>query len=246
MENVESAVKIYFSNRYGDFSWMKGNRDLDKIKIKKIKQAILEEDTDILKYAPIIVDSNMKIIDGQHRFTVAKELGRPVHYVVVDKMDLAQVAKINSNSSSWRVKDYLASFIDMGKAPYAKIFELTENYGGTSLTIASLLTTMRVKTTNMRELFCQGEVTTKHLDFTINLLNQAKRYTGHIVNPYSNSFLDALIKLNAGGLFNDDEMLRKLEQTTRQIDNLTSAKTIIQNMEEIMNINAKKRVIIFQ
>jgi hypothetical protein len=246
MIKVESNVKIYFSKTYGDFKMLKGNRDIDPKKIKKIKAAIEDEGIDILKYAPIIVDEKMRIIDGQHRYQVCRELKRPVHYVVIEKADLKEVAKINSNSSSWKVKDFLNSFVDLKRPAYEKIVELRETYNVTPLVLGGLLNNGHAKVRNLKEIFCDGLIKINFLDITIIMLELLKDFEPFMDNPYSQRMLEAMAKLKDNGLYDHGKMIAKLQQTARRIDRVESVKSIIQNMEEIMNINAQKRVIIFQ
>lgn len=59
----ESSIKIYFTSVYGNFKHITGNRDLDEKKINKIIASV-KAGNDHLKYNPILVDSDMRIIDG--------------------------------------------------------------------------------------------------------------------------------------------------------------------------------------
>lgn len=78
MNHVESSIKIYFTREYSLFNMLQGNRELNNAKIKRIKFDIMGG-LDVLRYCPILVIENkqtgrLDIIDGQHRFWVAKEM----------------------------------------------------------------------------------------------------------------------------------------------------------------------------
>jgi len=242
MEKIESSVKIYFSNSYGDFKFLKGNRDINENKVEKIMKAIQEEDIDILKFAPIIVDEEFRILDGQHRFYVAKKLKRPVYYVQVPNMGVREIAKINSNSSNWKVRDYLNSYIDMGIESYQKIQDLNEKYGMTPLNLAALIHMGTLNAKGTRETFIDGDVRMICYDQAVTILKILEQFKPHTKQPYSRRFCTAIERLLKSKLYDHQLMIKKLQLSGQQIDRLDSTKTIIAQMEEIVNFKAQKQI----
>jgi hypothetical protein len=59
---VESKERIYETYNYGIFNYRETNRDLDHSRVKRIADNILEKG---LLFAPIIVNENMEVVDGQ-------------------------------------------------------------------------------------------------------------------------------------------------------------------------------------
>ena len=72
----EANRQIYFTNDYGMFGWIKGNRLLDESRIKKICKANRVDGINLFPYVPILVTKDNKVIDGQHRLMAAKSLLR--------------------------------------------------------------------------------------------------------------------------------------------------------------------------
>jgi hypothetical protein len=53
-----------------------------------------------------------------------------------------------------------------------------------------------------------------------------------------------MMQLQSNGLYDHSQMLRKLEETGMRIESVKTVKTIIQEMEQIINHRAKNRIII--
>ena len=81
-----------------------GNRQIDRTMVEKLKTSMPE--VNVLPLAPIIVHKNV-IIDGQHRYIAALELGLPIYVMFnKEKMDYRMLGKLNSNQCNWRLRDF--------------------------------------------------------------------------------------------------------------------------------------------
>lgn len=78
-----------------------------------------------------------RILDGQHRFVYAKELGLPVCYVVGERNGLS-VSEINNTQRRWSLRDYITSFASQGKKDYQRLIDFSSETG-LSLTACSVL-----------------------------------------------------------------------------------------------------------
>tara|TARA_R110002167_G_scaffold248456_1_gene454457 strand:+ start:31 stop:771 length:741 start_codon:yes stop_codon:yes gene_type:complete len=235
MNHEESSIKINFSLKYGDFKFLKGNRDINEKKVNKIIDSIQIDGIDILKYSPIIVDKELKILDGQHRFYVSKKLGRPVFYVIVEDFGIKGVTRINSNSSNWKVKDFLNSFIDMKFEAYIKINELMKSHRATPLLIGALLHESTAYMKQQKDTFNDGLMKINHLEYTEKLLNVCKDFSFYTRNPYSRSFIEAIQQIRKSKNYDHEEMKKKLKMSGHKIDRLENKKTISRQIEEIFN-----------
>lgn len=243
MNHKESSTKIYFSSNYSDFRFLAGNRDLDVKKVVKIKKAI-EEGIDILKYAPIIVNEEMQIIDGQHRFAVARELRVNVYYVMHLNADLTIVPSINSNSSKWRNVDFLHSYIDLGKAEYSKLLRFLEEYPVNLPTAIKLLNTGDADARGSIEEFQSGLFQANHLDEAQRICELLNDFIGHVDNPFSGRMICVMTALKDNGKYDHQLMIKKFVESGRKIEDLRSVKTIVEEMESIINHKAKSRIFI--
>lgn len=244
LKHVEASTKIYFTTEYGRFKFMKGNRDLVESKIKKIVKAI-EGGIDVLKYSPIIVNKDMEIIDGQHRFAVSKQLKTNVYYVIKEDADLSIVPAINSNSSKWRTADFLVSYADLGKLPYKQLQEFLRSFPKMSIpTGAKMLHAGTVSTNKAMEAFRDGLLTTDHLDDAYDFAEMLKDFEPYMDNPYSERMFKVAAILKDNGKYDHELMLKKLEASGKRIEDIGNPKTIINQMELIINHHSQKRIII--
>lgn len=244
MKHIESSVKIYFTREYGAFGFLKGNRELNELKIKKIKQDI-QDGFDVLKFAPIIVNEELKIIDGQHRYVVAKQLGLNVYYVITRDIDLVGVTKINSRSSNWKMIDFLNSFMDLKKENYIMLYNFLQDHPRVSLPVA-----MRIMhdgdplSKTAQSEFKDGNLGSKFYGKLQRLTNLLKGFEPYMDNPYSRLMFKVIDSIIDNGKYDHVMMLRKLEESGRRIENTSSAKAIINDMESIINHRMRDRVLI--
>jgi hypothetical protein len=244
IKHIEASVNIYFTREYGQFKWLKGNCELNEAKIKKIINSI-KNGVNILKYAPIIVNKNMEIIDGQHRFMVSKQLKENVWYVIQDEADLSIVPAINSNSSNWSKMDYLNSYCDMGKQPYLLVRDLLDYYPGLNVSAAStMIHAGTMHNQEAKELFKDGLITSDHYDFTLQILNLLVDFKPFTQNPFSSRFVMVMCSLYNNGKYDHGHMIAKLQESKRMIEHVNTPKNIITEMESIYNHKMKSRLFI--
>lgn len=127
MDNTLSNTCIYFTKDYKQFKFITGNRVINEAKIRRIIKDI-DNGLDMLKYCPIVVTADMKIIDGQHRFFVAKTLKKAVYYVVANEITLRDIAAINSRTERWKPIDFVRCYVENGNANYSIVNKFIENY----------------------------------------------------------------------------------------------------------------------
>lgn len=244
LKHIESNTKIYFTTDYSRFKFLKGNRDINEQKVKKIKQDI-ESGIDFLKYAPIVVNEKMEIIDGQHRYAVSMAMKTNVYYVINIAADLEVVPAINSRSSKWRTVDFLNSYVDLKRPVYCALRDFVNQYKGIGIpTAAKMLHAGTVNENEAMEAFQEGKLKSDYIDVAheiAKLLSDLEPYTQ---NAYSRRMFSAMIALNGNGKYNHDLLIKKLQESGRKIENLESTKSIIQDMESIINHKSKHRIII--
>lgn len=117
---------IFKTKDYAKFNLIKGNRGLDNNHLAKLTASILKNN--FLAQNPIIVNKNFDIIDGQHRFEVAKNNDLELYYTIVNKGSIKDVQLLNANNKPWSYADYLESFIDLGNENYVKLKDFINEY----------------------------------------------------------------------------------------------------------------------
>ena len=110
-------MNIKETTNYSIFKLSPFNRPVDKRHVGKIKASMQEE------YIPtaILVNSDFEIIDGQHRFTAASELGLPIFYTKLSSAHVDQFARLNTNVRPWTSIEFIAFFAKKGNENYKRV-----------------------------------------------------------------------------------------------------------------------------
>lgn len=118
----EEFIALPEDNVYNKFSFMRSNRDISKSNVEKIKKSFIEHGW---FGGPIIVDPNFRIIEGQHRYTAAKQLRIPIRYMIFNNPYTIKAIQDSSNTQSkWKATDNLKSLADSGNLNFKRLYEL--------------------------------------------------------------------------------------------------------------------------
>lgn len=113
--------KIYQTYNYQQFKILEYNRDITRFDL--LNESIATEGIK----NPILVDEEFNIIDGQHRYTYAKELGKPIIYYVTPKKSENDVVEINTTAKRWQISDYIRHYANQGNNEYLRLNESIQN-----------------------------------------------------------------------------------------------------------------------
>lgn len=94
-------MQINMSQRYDKFKFLNLNRKINKSHVEELKE--LNRGKKRFELFPIVVDKEMNIIDGQHRYQACKELNIPVYYIVDNyssENKFEEITKVNTASRS--------------------------------------------------------------------------------------------------------------------------------------------------
>ena len=113
---------------YERFKFLKTNRVVRNT--NQLKQSILQ--CDLTYCNPIKVTKNFEIIDGQNRFTVCKELKKPIYYTIIDSdsVDVNEAITIlNTAQRTWKLDDYLHKYVAEGRPNYIDFMKFLDYHG---------------------------------------------------------------------------------------------------------------------
>lgn len=250
MNHQQSKVTVYSTTDYKAFRKVKGNRELNQTKIKRIIREI-NHGNDILDEVPILVTESgnvLEIIDGQHRLEIAKHLKRPVHYILQKKLTLHQVAKINSNVEKWKAKDFINCYIAAGNKNYDKLQEFMDKYQiplSVSLVLLynGIIENESGKET-LREAFEKGSYEVKHWRQAVDIAEACMKFNLH--NGWnSRAFVVAICRLLQKDVCDIDELVEKFKKDPKKLERHANYKLYLSNLENIYNINKQKRLTIY-
>lgn len=124
---------------YSMFKTLEGNRHVNKLHVKRLKESFQKS----YLLSPILVNKNNQIIDGQHRFEAAKELGLPINYISCNGYGLREVQILNTNMKNWGKIDYLNAYCDLKYPEYLKFRNFMRKFNGFGIKVCEILLTNR-------------------------------------------------------------------------------------------------------
>jgi hypothetical protein len=123
-----SVRQIQRTNDYDKFSFLSNNRDPSRSHIEALKRAF-EDYGNLTESQPVLVNERLQIIDGQHRFIAAQELGSPIFYTTVSGLGIQEARQMNILHKNWTTDDYAESYAKGGNQQYVTYLELKEEFG---------------------------------------------------------------------------------------------------------------------
>lgn len=118
--------EIHETKNYSIFKLNAANAVIKKEHVDRLKASIKLKN--MLHLRPILVNSEMEIIDGQHRFTAAKELNVAVFYEMDSSLNEDDMALLNSNSRTWSNSDFVHHFQNRGKKDYQMLNDFCKKH----------------------------------------------------------------------------------------------------------------------
>lgn len=137
---MQVVNQVLSTNDYSKFKTLQGNRNVNALHVRRLKESFKEA----YLLTPIVINQSYEIIDGQHRFEAAKEMGLPVNFIICNNYSLKEVQLLNNNMKNWRKEDYLKAFCDLGYEQYHKFREFMEVFPELNLSSCEIILTNNV------------------------------------------------------------------------------------------------------
>jgi len=176
-------MEIKETRNYDLFKTMKGNRALNKKHVERLVEEM--QKGFVASSAVISVNSNMEIIDGQHRFEALKILQKPIFYITDKLHNYKAVIATNNSRMKWTDWDYLNTYTQLENKErykaYHKLKEFVDN-NGLSLKQALLIGKTLIDKKSFYEIFRKGNLYIYHVDAIWNAYNRFKIF---LKEPYN-------------------------------------------------------------
>ena len=224
------------TNDYSKFKTLGGNRQLNELHLKRLRSSVMAKN--LLFANPILVNEKFEIIDGQHRFTVCKDLGHPIHYLLVENFGLPEVQTLNANTKNWKIEDYIDGYCDMGLQEYCY---LKSQMVKTGLGVTVLLGILAAGTTSGSTLYNlrEGELKLIHKNRGLIMFQWIKDWMKHYDGASRRSFVFALVHLYEIQGYNHEKMMQKLQYQSTKLVDCTNTKTYLALLEEVYNFRER-------
>lgn len=119
--------QILQTKDYSQFRVSLYNRELNERHIQKLIKSI--EANNLLALNPIIVNSQMEVVDGQHRLEAASRLNLPIYYVQLGDDSTGVIATLNATQKAWGLVEFVKFYAKHGKPNYIRLKQLMDKTG---------------------------------------------------------------------------------------------------------------------
>lgn len=230
LEEDQTLGFVYTTNDYDKFDFMSTNRDLSETHLQKLKNQL----STIGQIMPILVTNDMKIIDGQHRYTVLRTLGKPVKYIISEHEGIEAVHSINTTAKNWNIIDYITQYSKEENENYKYLLETFSDIKKTPyripvLTLAKLMYgDYSVSSKQLSsEIIQDGSFVVVNKDAFDEILERYKIIVDglRIESGFPREISGPLFSVMAYNNFNIETMLRNIKkETSRKLvsDNLSN------------------------
>lgn len=230
------STKVQSTTEYSKFKKITLNRDTADRHIQDLVAAI-EEQGNISRISPVIVNEDMEVIDGQHRVLALQQLELPVYYLVINGANINTVRQMNNLQRAWSAKDFAQSYALAGNKNYQRFMKMAEDYGFPYSTLIEYISLDSKR--GIYKSFRQGELMLSpeqdaearaHLDLLKQAVDLVPRYKPN------RSFARAFKQISTAKGYDHARFIRKLKfvgDTT--LKNWTKVEDFLRAFEVIFN-----------
>lgn len=233
--NVVSSTK-----HYGVFKLDPRNRPISMDHVQELYDSISRKN--LLDLYPIVVNEDMLIIDGQHRFVAARELGVPIYYIVSSKALITDIAEVAKNNMKWTSHDRLHYYCSHNIEDYLILRKFLATYQfiriGTAVNLCYFGDWRQVKCD-----FDAGKYRCNDIDFGIKVAEHVKAFGAWIKHYKDNAFIHAIRNLMANDQYRPEVMIEKMEYLSPKLVRCPDMDTYISVINEIYNYKARSNKI---
>ncbi len=245
-------IKICESYEYDKFKILTRNRGRIPRNLERIKESMKS----CYLVSPMCVNSNWYKIDGNHRFTAAKELGFPIRYYMCKAYGLKEIQILNANQKNWTNVEYLDSFCELAYPEYLKIRNFIRKWKGIGLANAIIIisegatTQPEIKfkgnakkgTSVSKNMFRSGKYECGNMDVAEDVVKKLFNLRGYLDFYKKRSFVLAFKKVYLNSNFEYQVFLNKLTKYPSKIKDCPNTDHFLTMIEELYNYRNRNKV----
>lgn len=236
-------LKIEQSDIYGLFKSMDGNRSVSKGHVESLKRSFVDY-PELIAAQPVLVNEDLEIIDGQHRFEAAKELKLPINYIKVKGLGVDEARKLNVTQRKWIPMDYASSYAGSGSEDYATYIQLREEYEIPHNVLLAAIS--RNRANNAGRMFKLGEFHIDDMAGSVERLQKLRQVQQLTRLPLISPLCYALLQVMEMETFDWERFIKKLETTNgAQFLRYSQIKDYLRAIEDTYNYGVVNKTRLF-
>ena len=215
------------------FSFFKENRDVKPSKLKQIRSRMKSHGWE--KGSFLLVNEHFQVIDGQHRLTVARELGVSVQYIIVQGGDMSTVCQRNSGGNKWNIIDHLGSFVKSDKTHYVLLDRFMKNFPDFRPTECMMLV-KNSSSSSTRDVFESGNFETKDMKVAYQWGRDLMSLKRYFPDGYNKAiFVRAMVRVFQKPHFNFSEFLHRVDLRPSMLHMCGTVEQYLEMIEVVYN-----------
>lgn len=131
-------MQISKTDDYSVFRFSNLNRKTDLEKVDKMVNEF-KKSPHLIEVSPILVNDNMEIIDGQHRFLACKRIGCSVFFIKDSRLTYSDIITLNKDQKNWTLDNYIEHHANAGNGNYIRMIDMIKETGLSASLLASFL-----------------------------------------------------------------------------------------------------------
>ena len=224
------------TKNYEMFKFRADNRHrIEKSHVQKLVESISARN--LLELRPICVNKDLEIVDGQHRFLAAQQLGLDIYYEIRDELTGSDIILMNV-SKAWNHKDYLNYYVRNHYPEYEKLHKFcNENNMGLSVMLIILLGQSREGVHKFRsgQFVFDHSLVEGELSTCLKVINLIKKANGTSLYTTTGKFWKALVNVVRHPNFDEEKFFFNLERQTDRIRPKINSKDYFKMFADIHN-----------
>ncbi len=220
---------VYSTKDYKQFVIITANREVDEKHVRALMKSIRQKNMLIVN--PIIVNSSLEVIEGQHRLESAERLKVPVYFVVSDNITKKDIAALNTNRKNWKPIDYV-NFFTVEKQPG---YDILSNFINAypHFPVSTCLKLLSI--TGQNPGYKNGDINVGNNKKAIEVAEIIKDFRNCYTHAYDRNFILAVVSIINTGIYDHKVMKQKLEYQSRSLVKCVSSQQYTALLEEIYN-----------
>lgn len=216
------------------------NRAIDDNHVWRLAEAIA--DKNLLAEYPILVDSELRVIDGQHRLRAAEELGVPIYYIVSSKATVSDAAITTAVTKKWTAADYLNRYVAEGRAEYIKL----SNFMNEVEFISPKITLLRDlcyygNRQGLNLAFSQGKYICNDIPFARKVIKNLVDFGNYVSFYKDERFIRSIASLTANADYDHKRMMDKMSYLSARIVKCPDQQTYFERFNEVYNYHVAEK-----
>ena len=228
---------VYRTKDYYIFKDLVGNREVTESREKNLIKSIAENG---YIGAPIIVNENFEVVDGQGRLQACKEVGCQIPFMIIPGLSITECQVLNQNTKNWKLEDYVKSFAAQNNWTF-KYIVLLEREFGVNLKVAIYAASgMQPSSAQIKNgglsvnagQYYEGRKKLAFIESIKDSLDKTKYVNYRLVQGI-------LFALSCDGV-DWDRLRKKIERYYRLFDGALTVEMAVESVENVYNFKTRK------